>query len=116
MIAILAQVGSFVPAEEAQVGVLDAVFTRYKLNIEVTFFFSNACILVILLNFFWVCLLFVDRMGATDNIYKGQSTFMVELQVNLVYLICISTVFKIIRLKTVFTEIFQQEDITGYKA
>ena len=25
-------------------------------------------------------------MGATDNIYKGQSTFMVELQVNLVIL------------------------------
>ncbi|XP_078376034.1 DNA mismatch repair protein Msh3-like [Oculina patagonica] len=47
LIAILAQVGSYVPAEEARVGVLDAVFTR---------------------------------MGAMDNIYKGQSTFMVELQ------------------------------------
>lgn len=47
LIVILAQVGSFVPAEEARVGVLDAVFTR---------------------------------MGATDSIYKGQSTFMVELQ------------------------------------
>jgi len=47
LIVILAQAGSFVPAEEAQIGVLDAVFTR---------------------------------MGATDNIYKGQSTFMVELQ------------------------------------
>lgn len=47
LIVILAQAGSFVPAEEVEVGVLDAVFTR---------------------------------MGATDNIYKGQSTFMVELQ------------------------------------
>ena len=28
LIIILAQVGSFVPAEEAQIGVLDAVFTR----------------------------------------------------------------------------------------
>ena len=55
-------------------------------------------------------------MGATDNIYKGQSTFMVELQVNLVYLICISTVFKVIRLKTVFTEMFQQDDVTGFKS
>ncbi|XP_073243311.1 DNA mismatch repair protein Msh3-like isoform X3 [Porites lutea] len=47
LIVILAQTGSYVPAEEAKVGVLDAVFTR---------------------------------MGASDNIYKGQSTFMVELQ------------------------------------
>lgn len=31
LIAILAQVGSFVPAEEAQVGVLDAVYTRYEI-------------------------------------------------------------------------------------
>ena len=49
-----------------------------------------------MINLFWVYLLFVDRMGATDNIYKGQSTFMVELQVNVLYLICISTVFEII--------------------
>lgn len=43
--------------------------------------------------FVFLYLLFVDRMGATDNIYKGQSTFMVELQVNLNYLICAVTVF-----------------------
>ncbi|XP_029192324.2 DNA mismatch repair protein Msh3-like isoform X1 [Acropora millepora] len=47
LIVILAQAGSYVPAEEVELGVLDAVFTR---------------------------------MGAKDNIYKGQSTFMVELQ------------------------------------
>ena len=29
LIVILAQTGSYVPAEEAKVGVLDAVFTRY---------------------------------------------------------------------------------------
>ena len=37
-------------------------------------------------------------MGATDNIYKGQSTFMVELQVTWLYLICISTGLEILRL------------------
>ena len=33
-------------------------------------------------------LFFIYRMGATDNIYKGQSTFMVELQVTLQCLQC----------------------------
>ncbi|XP_066237855.1 DNA mismatch repair protein Msh3 isoform X2 [Saccopteryx leptura] len=46
LITIMAQVGSFVPAEEATVGIVDGIFTR---------------------------------MGAADNIYKGQSTFMEEL-------------------------------------
>ena len=47
LIAIMAQMGSFVPAREAKVGVLDRVFTR---------------------------------VGATDQILRGQSTFMVEMQ------------------------------------
>jgi DNA mismatch repair protein MSH3 len=46
LIAIMAQVGSFVPADNADLGILDAVFTR---------------------------------MGAFDNMMKGESTFMVEL-------------------------------------
>ncbi|ETN38696.1 uncharacterized protein HMPREF1541_06733 [Cyphellophora europaea CBS 101466] len=46
LIAIMAQIGSFVPAESAELGILDAVFTR---------------------------------MGALDNMMKGESTFMVEL-------------------------------------
>ncbi|KAM8778289.1 DNA mismatch repair protein Msh3 isoform 2-T2 [Rhynchonycteris naso] len=46
LITIMAQIGSFVPAEEATVGIVDGIFTR---------------------------------MGAADNIYKGQSTFMEEL-------------------------------------
>lgn len=83
------------PAEEARVGVLDAVFTRYKLNIEITFFFLKCPHSSNFVKFLLCLLLFVDRMGATDNIYKGQSTFMVELQVNLFYLISISTVIKI---------------------
>ena len=46
LIAIMAQVGSYVPAGSAELGLLDAVFTR---------------------------------MGAFDNMMKGESTFMVEL-------------------------------------
>jgi DNA mismatch repair protein MSH3 len=46
LIAIMGQIGSYVPAEEARLGMLDAVFTR---------------------------------MGAFDNMLKGESTFMVEL-------------------------------------
>ncbi|KAI7139389.1 DNA mismatch repair protein msh3, partial [Hortaea werneckii] len=44
--AIMAQIGSYVPASSATLGLLDAVFTR---------------------------------MGAFDNMLKGESTFMVEL-------------------------------------
>lgn len=47
LIAIMAQVGSFVPAASARLGILDAIFTR---------------------------------MGAEDEIFRGRSTFMVELQ------------------------------------
>lgn len=46
LIAIMAQIGSYVPADSATLGLLDAVFTR---------------------------------MGAFDNMMKGESTFMVEL-------------------------------------
>ncbi|MCD8287340.1 MAG: DNA mismatch repair protein MutS, partial [Porphyromonadaceae bacterium] len=46
LIVILAQIGSYVPAEEAHIGVVDKVFTR---------------------------------VGASDNISLGESTFMVEM-------------------------------------
>ena len=46
LIAIMGQIGSYVPAASAELGVLDAVFTR---------------------------------MGASDNMMAGESTFMVEL-------------------------------------
>ena len=46
LIAILAQMGSFVPAKKAHIGIIDKVFTR---------------------------------IGASDNLAKGQSTFMVEM-------------------------------------
>jgi DNA mismatch repair protein MutS len=46
MITIMAQMGSFVPAREAQIGIVDRVFTR---------------------------------IGASDFITRGQSTFMVEM-------------------------------------
>ena len=46
LIAIMGQIGSYVPAESAELGMLDAVYTR---------------------------------MGAFDNMRKGESTFMVEL-------------------------------------
>ena len=44
---LLAQAGSFVPAREARIGVVDRIFTR---------------------------------VGASDNLAQGQSTFMVEMQ------------------------------------
>ncbi len=46
LIVILAQIGAYVPAESASIGVVDRVFTR---------------------------------VGAQDEIYSGQSTFMVEM-------------------------------------
>ena len=46
LITIMAQMGSFVPAESARIGVVDRIFTR---------------------------------VGASDNISQGESTFMVEM-------------------------------------
>ena len=46
LIALMAQMGSFVPAASARIGVVDRIFTR---------------------------------IGAQDDIYAGQSTFMVEM-------------------------------------
>jgi DNA mismatch repair protein MutS len=45
-IAVLAQIGSFVPAEEAEIGLVDRIFTR---------------------------------VGASDSLIRGQSTFLVEM-------------------------------------
>jgi DNA mismatch repair protein MutS len=47
LITLMAQMGSFVPAGSAKIGVVDRIFTR---------------------------------VGASDNIMRGQSTFMVEMQ------------------------------------
>jgi len=46
LIAVMAQIGSFVPAKSARIGVIDKVFTR---------------------------------IGASDDLTRGQSTFMVEM-------------------------------------
>uniref|UniRef100_A0A671U6L8 DNA mismatch repair protein MSH3 n=1 Tax=Sparus aurata TaxID=8175 RepID=A0A671U6L8_SPAAU len=46
LICVMAQMGSYIPASEARLGILDGIYTR---------------------------------MGASDNIYKGRSTFMEEL-------------------------------------
>ncbi len=46
LITLLAQMGSFVPAESARIGMVDKIFTR---------------------------------VGASDNISVGESTFMVEM-------------------------------------
>lgn len=47
LIVLLAQIGSFVPAKEAKIGLVDRIFTR---------------------------------VGASDNITAGESTFLVEMQ------------------------------------
>lgn len=46
LIALMAQIGSFVPAKEARLGIIDRIFTR---------------------------------VGASDNLASGESTFMVEM-------------------------------------
>ncbi len=46
LIVIMAQMGSYVPAEEAKIGIVDSIFTR---------------------------------IGASDNLAKGESTFLVEM-------------------------------------
>ena len=46
LITLMTQIGSFVPADSAQIGVVDRIFTR---------------------------------LGASDEIHRGQSTFMVEM-------------------------------------
>ena len=46
LICLMAQIGSYVPAEEAEIGLIDKIFTR---------------------------------VGASDNISSGESTFMVEM-------------------------------------
>lgn len=46
LITIMAQIGSFIPAKKADIGIVDRVFTR---------------------------------VGASDRLYKGMSTFMVEM-------------------------------------
>jgi DNA mismatch repair protein MutS len=46
LLTIMAQMGSFVPAKEAEIGIVDRVFTR---------------------------------VGASDRLYRGMSTFMVEM-------------------------------------
>ncbi len=46
LITLMAQIGSFVPAAEAEIGVVDRIFTR---------------------------------VGASDNLVRGESTFMVEM-------------------------------------
>jgi len=47
LLVLMAQMGSFVPAQEAAIGIVDRIFTR---------------------------------VGASDNLAQGQSTFMVEMQ------------------------------------
>eukprot|EP00045_Choanoeca_perplexa_P010756 m.111383 g.111383 ORF g.111383 m.111383 type:complete len:80 (+) comp15382_c0_seq1:2610-2849(+) len=65
LFAIMAQIGSFVPAEEATVGLVDAIYTRYMCCLSITTAVDNNA---------------DNRMGASDNMFQASSTFMVELR------------------------------------
>jgi DNA mismatch repair ATPase MutS len=56
IISILAQVGSYVPAEHAEIGIVDQVFSR-----------------VVPISFH------LHQVGSADNLYHSQSTFMLEM-------------------------------------
>lgn len=62
----MGQIGSYIPADSAQLGILDAVYTRYA------FYAVDEVNLENLLTVF-------NRMGALDNLLTGESTFMIEL-------------------------------------
>ena len=72
LLCIMAQIGSFVPASSARLGVLDAVYTRLYIICYITL------IIMYLTSFIH------HRMGASDNIHRGKSTFMVELMVGII--------------------------------
>lgn len=67
LLCIMAQIGSFIPATSARLGILDAVYTRSY------YYIGNIFMLVLP-----ICVI-MCRMGASDNIHSGKSTFMVEL-------------------------------------
>lgn len=73
LICIMAQIGSFVPAKSATLGMLDAVYTRYVIVHSQ----YCTCLLLKVSHYF-----LVYRMGASDQIFAGKSTFMVELMVS----------------------------------
>lgn len=62
LIALMAQIGSYVPAASVKMGLLDSILTRMGGNVSIV-----------------ICVHCPNVIQASDDLARGRSTFMVEM-------------------------------------